>query len=72
MNVELGFFWGEGGCCLFFVVVFFSLFRRDGTSGLERNERGGWKARKQGCRDEEGRMKMRGRAEMKQGEAGTE
>lgn len=23
MNVELGVFWGEGGCCLFFVVVFF-------------------------------------------------
>lgn len=23
VNVELGFFWGEGGCCLFFVVVVF-------------------------------------------------
>lgn len=31
----------------------------------------GDRARKQGCRDEEGRMKMRGRAETEQGEAGT-
>lgn len=71
MNVELGFFWGEGGCCLFFLLFFFPFqARRDVRPG--KNERGGWKARKQGCRDEEGRMKMRGRAEMKQGEAGTE